>query len=113
MSRKASGFHAWIYQRITAIYLGLYFLYLLFHFITDAPGDYLQLREWLAHPAVNITMAIFFVALLLHAWVGIRDAVIDYVQPITIRLSVLSLVALYLIACGFWLLRTLIVITMT
>ncbi|MCG8122786.1 MAG: succinate dehydrogenase, hydrophobic membrane anchor protein, partial [Candidatus Thiodiazotropha taylori] len=37
MSRRASGLRAWFLQRATAIYLLLFFLYVLLHFITNAP----------------------------------------------------------------------------
>ena len=35
-------------------------------------------------------MALFFLALLLHAWIGVRDVVIDYVHNFSARLTVLT-----------------------
>ena len=40
MSRKASGLKAWAIQRLTAIYVGLFTLYLLGVLTTAAPADY-------------------------------------------------------------------------
>ena len=47
-------------------------------------------------------IVLIFVALLFHAWVGVRDVLMDYVSPIAIRASLLTLVSLTLLACGLW-----------
>jgi succinate dehydrogenase / fumarate reductase membrane anchor subunit len=45
---------------------------------------------------------LFVVALLIHAWVGIRDVLIDYVHPIMARVTLLSLFAIGFVGCGLW-----------
>ena len=110
MSRKASGFRAWVIQRMSAMYLALGFIYLLVYFVVAPPADYAAWKAWLSGPLVNIGLALFFLSLLIHAWIGVRDVVIDYVHPFAIRLSVLTLVAVLLLGCGFWLLRSLVVV---
>ena len=50
---------------------------------------------------------LFVAALLIHAWVGIRDIILDYVHPFGARLVVLSLFALMLITSGLWAARVL------
>lgn len=112
MSRKASGFKAWVLQRVSAMYLGIYFVYLLVYFSMSAPQSHAELTAWLSAPVVGISMALFFLSLLLHAWIGIRDVVIDYVHPLAIRLTVLTLIALLLLACAFSVLSSLIVVAM-
>ena len=104
MSRKVSGFRAWVVQRVSALYLALGFIYL--------AGVFLAWTQWLSSPLVSVGLALFFLALLLHAWIGVRDVVIDYVHPLGIRLAVLTLVALLLLGCGFWLFRSLIVVAL-
>jgi succinate dehydrogenase / fumarate reductase membrane anchor subunit len=112
VTRKASGFHAWVVQRVSAIYLALGFIYLAVHFLVSPPQDFTEWKAWLSEPLVNIGMGIFFLALLFHAWIGIRDIVIDYVHPLAIRLSVLTGVAFMLLASGFWLIKSLIVVVL-
>ena len=107
MSRKASGFQAWLVQRISAVYLAAFFVYLLIHFIICPPQDYSAWIGWLSNPLVYVGLSLFFLSLLMHAWIGVRDVIIDYIHPITIRLSVLTVVAGLLIGSGFWLLRAL------
>jgi len=112
VSRKASGFRAWLLQRVSAVYLALYLLYLVFHFSLNAPADYTAWHAWLAKPLTGIFMALFFLSLLMHAWIGVRDIVIDYVHPLAVRLLVLTGVALLLTGCGFWVLRTLVLVAL-
>jgi len=105
MSRQASGLRAWVFQRITAIFLLLYFPYLILVFAFSAPASHAELVAWLQHPLVGIGFLLFVGALLLHAWVGVRDAIIDYVHPLGIRVTALTLLALALLGCGLWTLK--------
>ena len=107
MSRQASGFRAWVYQRITAVLLLLFFVYLLLTLSFAPPADFVAWVEWLSQPLVRIGLLIFVGALLLHSWVGVRDAIIDYVHPLALRIAALTLLALWLIGTGLWVLTIL------
>ena len=102
MSRKASGLKAWAIQRLTAIYVGLFTLYLLGVLTTAAPADYTAWRAWLGSPVVSVAMLLFVVSVLMHAWIGVRDVLIDYVHPIALRAALLGGIALLLVALGLW-----------
>jgi succinate dehydrogenase / fumarate reductase membrane anchor subunit len=93
---------AWVLQRITAVYIGLFVLVLLGHLLAGPPADYQAWRAWVARPWVSIGLLLFTVALLLHAWIGIRDVLIDYVKPLVLRLSLLSLFGIAFVASGLW-----------
>jgi succinate dehydrogenase / fumarate reductase membrane anchor subunit len=47
------------------------------------------------------------VALMWHAWVGVRDIWMDYVQPVGARLVLQVLTIIWLIGCGGWALQVL------
>ena len=102
MSRQASGLRAWALQRISAAYLGLYIIYLIGLFLFAPPTDVVAWRGWIADPVHGVGLSLFFVALLIHAWVGFRDVLIDYVQPFLTRVSLLTLLGIGLIGCGLW-----------
>jgi succinate dehydrogenase / fumarate reductase membrane anchor subunit len=106
MSRHA-GLTAWMLQRLSALYLAAYTIFLLLHFARRTPTDYLTWQSWVASPAVGISAALFFAALLLHAWIGLRDILMDYVHALALRLGLTALLLLGLIACGLWVLRIL------
>jgi succinate dehydrogenase / fumarate reductase membrane anchor subunit len=110
MSRKASGLKAWAIQRVTAIYVGLFALYLLLILLVSAPDGYAAWRDWFAAPSMGIATLVFVISVLMHAWVGIRDVLIDYVKPIAVRATLLSLLALGLLACGLWAAQALILV---
>ena len=102
MSRRASGLKAWALQRASAVYLAVCCVLLLGKFSLDPPSSQLDWRLWVADPLIGIAGLVFFVALLLHAWVGVRDVLMDYVRPVGLRATLLALVALMLLACGLW-----------
>lgn len=102
-----TGLRAWFVQRVTAVYLGLFVVYLTFHFAVDAPNSFEDWHGWMRQPGVSVSWALFFAALLMHAWIGMRDVVLDYVHSVALRLVVLVMVAVFLVAQGFWALSVL------
>jgi len=107
MTQGSHGLIDWLLQRISAIYLGLYIPYLLIALLLTPPSSYVAWRGWMMEPMQSIGGSLFFTALLVHAWVGIRDVIMDYVRPVGLRLSVLVLLGLMIIAQGFWVVRVL------
>lgn len=102
MSRTASGLRAWVLQRITAIYLGLFTLYLLALMLAGGHGDWRHWRDLFAQLLMSVATLLYVLALLLHAWIGMRDVLLDYVRPLALRISLLALVGFGLVACGLW-----------
>lgn len=107
MSRPTHGLRDWLLQRLTAIYLGGFLVYLLVHFLLQPQHSFQQWHDWVTHPVTVIAIALFILAVLIHGWVGMRDVVLDYVHAISLRLTILSLIGLTLISSGLWALRVL------
>jgi len=107
MSSPLTGLRAWLIQRLSALYLAVFLIYLLLHFLFWPPASHAQWLAWLRHPAVSIAWGLFFAMLLLHAWVGMRDVILDYVRHLALRLALLGGTGLCLSACGLWALRIL------
>lgn len=110
MSRRASGLKAWAVQRFTSVYLALFGVYLLLHFLSQPPADYEAWRDWAARPWVSLGLLVFVPVLLAHAWVGIRDVLMDYVKPIAARAILLALFAFLFLASGLWALQALLLV---
>lgn len=85
----------------------LFIVFLLVHFIVDPPHSYSAWRGWLMSSGASIATAIFFVALLAHGWVGVRDVILDYVHQVAIRGFLLALLGFGLTATGIWVARIL------
>jgi succinate dehydrogenase / fumarate reductase membrane anchor subunit len=108
MSRKASGLKAWAIQRLTAIYIGLFSLYLLLVFLVVPPADYAAWKAWIGSPLISVMLLLYVATVLMHAWIGVRDVAIDYLHPIAIRATFLGLVGLGLVAMGLWAVQALV-----
>jgi succinate dehydrogenase / fumarate reductase, membrane anchor subunit len=96
------GSRAWLLQRITAVYLGVYAPVALLGLMLRPPADYAEWVALFAHPLVWLATALFMLLLLLHAWIGLRDVMLDYLKPLSVRLTGLALAALFLVAMGLW-----------
>ena len=102
MKRPLSGLKAWLVQRLSAVFMLTFIVFVLVHFVRHPPHSYEAWRDWITQPSVSITAILFIAALLTHAWVGLRDVTLDYVNPLAARIAVLSLIALALLAAGAW-----------
>jgi succinate dehydrogenase / fumarate reductase membrane anchor subunit len=108
VSIQLSGLRAWTIQRISAIYIALFTLAVMVAVLFNGvPEDHQAWRALLSSPFINLSVMAFFLAVLLHAWVGARDVIIDYVHPLGARFTVLVLAAVFLIVCGLWAARLL------
>ena len=53
-------------------------------------------------PGMRLALAVFFAALLAHMWVGLRDVLLDYAQPVRIRPYLLIGLAAGLCGLAVW-----------
>lgn len=107
--RASSGLRSWLAQRLTATYI----LVSLVVFVSAWGGEAITFeswRAWVAHPATSIALLLFVFALLLHAWIGGRDVVIDYIKSVAARYVLLAVFALGLVVMGLWTVRLLLLV---
>ena len=102
-----SGMKAWLLQRVSAVYLAVFLVYFLISLLICSPKSYEDWHSWMTSGAMSLAVTLFFMALLIHAWVGIRDVLIDYVKPFGLRLTVLILLASGLLVMALWVIRIL------
>ena len=85
----------------------LFIVFFLAHFVVDPPRSYQAWYGWMMGSSVRIATTVFFAALLAHAWVGLRDVILDYIHPIVFRVGLLMLLGFGLTALGLWVMRIL------
>lgn len=107
MNKALSGLRAWMVQRFTAVYMLLFLVFMLLHFAFDRPRSHAEWEHWIGAPFVLVPTALFFAALLLHAWVGLRDVLMDYVRVLPIRVALLASLAFVLVGLGVWVMQIL------
>lgn len=105
--KTVTGLRAWLIQRASAVYMLAFIVFFLLHFLLHRPHSYAAWHGWMSAPGVSIAACVFFFALLLHAWVGVRDVLMDYVRAPALRVCALALLFLGLSATGAWVLRIL------
>ena len=92
MNALFGGLRAWMLQRLTALYLLAFGAFMLIRSLLVAPISFEAWRAWWQSPLVFVAALLFVAALCLHAWVGGRDVILDYVHPPALRAA--GLVAL-------------------
>lgn len=96
------GFRDWLAQRVTAVVMALYTLYMLVCIFSLPSYDNAAWRALMAGGFTKFVSFLFALALFYHAWVGVRDIWMDYVKPLSIRLSLHVLTLLVLIGYAGW-----------
>ncbi len=106
-SAASLGLKAWLAQRLTAVYMAIFIVFAVVKLFIQPPQNYQDWIAWVAHPGVNAALALLILSLLLHAWVGLRDVIMDYVKSFAVRIGLFSLLIIVLSGCGLWSLRLL------
>ena len=95
--RLFDGQRAWVVQRISALLLLVLIVFGVLALPFASPLDFAGWRAFASGVLGGPLIALLFGALCAHAWVGMRDIVLDYIQPRGLRLAVLSLIAIVLL----------------
>ena len=111
------GLRDWLSQRITAALMALFTLAVLLRWLLPAypsgPGgerlaDAAALagyEKWagvFAPQWMKLLTFVVIVSLAWHAWVGMRDVLMDYVKPVGARLVLQVLTLVWLVGCAGW-----------
>lgn len=105
VNRLVSGAHYglkdWLIQRVTAVVMALYSLFLIGFFLTQ-PLTFASWQGFFHCLPVRLASLLFLLSVFIHAWVGMRDIFMDYVHPTVIRLALHVAVILALVAYAAW-----------
>ena len=96
------GLGDWLLQRLTAIVMAIYTLVALVAIVWCAPATYADWRAMFSGAFFRPLTMLFLIALLYHAWVGMRDILMDYIRPTGTRLALQSAVAVVLLLYLIW-----------
>lgn len=94
----AGGF---LMQRLTGVVIGVYALILLVMVLSGDAG-YEGWARLFVPVWMKVLTLVAFLAVLYHAWIGIRDIWMDYVKPVWVRVTLQTLTVLWLLACAVW-----------
>lgn len=92
------GLRDWLAQRVTAAIMSVYAVIALVVLLGGVPISYAVWKDLFAQGWMRVATLLFAASLAWHAWVGMRDILMDYVKPDGLRLS-LQIGTLLTIAC--------------
>ncbi len=97
------GWKDWLAQRVTAVAMAVYTLFLLAAALYNGGFDYALWMRLFDAMTFRIATLLFGLSLLWHAWIGMRDIWMDYIKPTVLRLALEVLTLMVLMAYAAWL----------
>jgi succinate dehydrogenase / fumarate reductase membrane anchor subunit len=92
----------WLVQRLTGVVMAAYTVLLLGIALWHGGIDYALWTRLFASGAFKLASFLFMVALLYHAWIGMRDILMDYIKPVGLRLTLESACVIALVGYLGW-----------
>lgn len=102
MSSAGSGIRAWLLQRLSAVYMLVFSIGMFFYINTHLPLDYTGWHALFSQTWLKLSWALMFVLLILHAWVGVRNVIIDYINSFAMRFFLYATVIISLGVMMIW-----------
>ncbi|MHB1528695.1 MAG: succinate dehydrogenase, hydrophobic membrane anchor protein [Acidiferrobacteraceae bacterium] len=97
-----AGTVEWMLQRLTALYLALFLLFLGIRLVFVPPRNYEQWRALWSGNLIRVSTLVFTLGLLGHAWIGLRSVFRDYIRSVAVRLLVELTVGCGLVSQALW-----------
>ncbi|MET0381989.1 MAG: succinate dehydrogenase, hydrophobic membrane anchor protein [Burkholderiaceae bacterium] len=101
------GLRDWLAQRVTAILMALFTIAVIAQVLMPGEMDYYRWSGIFAHQWMKVLTFVTIAAILWHAWVGVRDVLMDYVHPVAARLALQVASIVWLVGCAGWALQVL------
>lgn len=96
------GLRDWLVQRVSAVVMVVYVLMLAGYMLLQDHLDYDTWTLIFSSQWMRTFSLLFLLSLFYHAWIGIRDIVMDYIKPAAVRLLIHTLVVLALVVYTIW-----------
>jgi succinate dehydrogenase / fumarate reductase membrane anchor subunit len=96
------GTRDWLAQRITAVIMAAYTIIILVLIVGKLPVTYETWKAFFSQGWMRIATLLFALSLAWHAWVGVRDILMDYVKHDGLRLGLHVLTVLLLAGYVSW-----------
>lgn len=74
-----NGLYDWLFQRISAVYLAVYFLFVFAYILLNPGLDYQQWSGLFGNLWMRVFSLIALIMVLAHAWIGLWAVLTDYV----------------------------------
>lgn len=82
------GLRDWLAQRVTAVLMVIYTLFIAGYVVLHPDMGYDRWTGLFSNQAMRVFSLLFLLAVYYHAWIGVRDIVMDYVKAAGMRLAI-------------------------
>ena len=96
------GLKDWLAQRITAVLMVVYTLFTVGYVALHPDMGYDGWTALFSNQVMRSVSLLFLLALYYHAWIGVRDIVMDYVKAAGVRLAIHVSVIVALLLYTIW-----------
>lgn len=103
LTSKYPGMRIWLSQRLTALVMAAYLVLLIIALLIVQPSGYEAWHGFANSWLFSIATFVCFICLSVHAWVGVRDVLRDYVFNQALRANMQIMVDLLLVLYVVWL----------
>ena len=102
LTKKYPGMRLWLAQRLSAVAMAAYLLGLALMLLIQQPVGYAGWLELMSPWLWRLFTLLFFVSLIMHAWLGVRDVFKDYIFNLKLRAVMQIVVDVLLIVYLIW-----------
>ena len=96
------GLRDWLAQRATAVLMALFTIVLVIECLLPGEMSYEKWAAIFSHQWMKVLTFVTIVAIIWHAWVGVRDVLMDYVTAVAPRLVLQVAAIAWLVGCAGW-----------
>jgi succinate dehydrogenase / fumarate reductase membrane anchor subunit len=96
------GLGDWLLQRLTALVMAVYTVAIVACLLMHAPQGHAEWKAIFGGGLMRVATMLFFAALAYHAWIGMRDILMDYLRATSLRLTAEAAVGIVLLAYVVW-----------
>jgi succinate dehydrogenase / fumarate reductase membrane anchor subunit len=96
------GWKDWLAQRVTAVIMVLFSIVIIGFFMFKGSVNYADWKELFRFQLFRILTLLFLLSVYYHAWIGIKDVLMDYIKPTGLRVGLQVMMLLFLLGCSIW-----------
>ncbi len=97
-----SGLYDWLMQRVSAVVIGAYTVFMVVYLLANPQLDYNQWQGLFDNTLVRIFSLMTLLALAAHSWIGLWSVSTDYIKPLVLRLAFQMFTGLLMFAYSVW-----------
>ena len=95
-----SGLSDWVVQRVSAVILGAYTIFLTFWMLSQSDLNYQQWNELFSCTAMRIFSLLALLSLIAHAWIGLWTIATDYLTEMALGSAATKVRFIFLCVCA-------------